>query len=139
MGGGQDGITCPQCSSTEADIIHMFARCPGLDTWLGEIENFLRIALKINVNLTTQLVLLGICDNDILADNHPFLFIAMAVARICIAAAWLDPQAPGFQQGLGRLLATYNLEKGVYGKKGLKARRRGEKIWNPLKQCKEGN
>lgn len=53
------------------------------------------------------------------------IFVAMAVFRLCVSSAWLDINAPVFQQWRSRLLATCSLEVAIYTRKGHGKRKKG--------------
>lgn len=134
--GGTAGITCPHCDSFGADIIHIFSTCPQLYSLRTAVERFMEENLGIRVSLSSAWIILGVGDTE---DQLVcfFLFMAMAVLRLCIARAWLHRSPPTFQQWLATLLSVYNLEKGIYAVKGRKGRALGIRIWEPIRKWKE--
>lgn len=100
--GGLSGITCPQCGAMAADLVHMFGSCPRLPGLLESIMEFLDRSLGLKITLTSDLVLLGLSRTEQNEMAYQFLFVAMAVLRMNIASAWLDPSSPTFHQWLAQ-------------------------------------
>ncbi|KAJ1161638.1 hypothetical protein NDU88_002122 [Pleurodeles waltl] len=61
-----------------------------------------------------------------------FLYVAMAIFRLCITTDWIKEEPSTFEVWRSRLLAIYNIELSLYKLKGHKKRHRGERIWAPL-------
>lgn len=129
--GDGKGAYCPRCSAHKADIIHMFATCNKLEPLIRDIKGFLKEKLHLQVELDAPAILLGI---STLTEKQggAMLIIAVAVYRLCIASAWLDPIPPSFQQWVAQLLAIFNLEKAIYRRRGRKAKSKGFEIWKPV-------
>lgn len=137
IGGGTVGIRCPRCDSAEADIVHIFATCPHLQPVLSAVVSFMSNSLGVSISANPAWVILGVSGDY---EQHPkfyFVFVAMAVLRLCIATLWLDKEPPTFRQWLAKLLSIYNLEKRVYARKGRKGRILGECIWEPMAKWKD--
>ncbi|KAJ1145588.1 hypothetical protein NDU88_011874 [Pleurodeles waltl] len=78
-------------------------------------------------------VMLGISEEQGLSKaERDLFFVAMATARMCSAAGWVDPEAPSFAEWQARFLAMYNLEEGVYERRGRWARKKGNLNWAPV-------
>ncbi|KAJ1133125.1 hypothetical protein NDU88_011422 [Pleurodeles waltl] len=134
---GKSSGLCNRCGEEEAEILHMFYVCPMLRVLLCEIEVFLKKITGCNVQLSAMLVLLGVMDSTEgieppLYKIRRFLFVAMAIFRLCIATDWIKKEPPTFEGWRSRLLAIYNIELSLYKLKGHKKRHRGEQIWAPL-------
>ncbi|KAJ1129736.1 hypothetical protein NDU88_008102 [Pleurodeles waltl] len=86
------------------------------------------------VEITPQLVLQGIDGVVYLEYSQRFLFLAMSVARCCIASDWLESTPPTFNHWLARMCSMFYLEMGSYACKGRGRRRMGEAIWAPFAQ-----
>ncbi|KAJ1151090.1 hypothetical protein NDU88_003877 [Pleurodeles waltl] len=81
------------------------------------------------VEITPQLVLLGTDGVAYPEYSQRFLFLAMSVARCCIASNWLESTPPTFNHWLVRMCSLFYLEMGSYACKGRRRRRMGEAIW----------
>ncbi|KAJ1165997.1 hypothetical protein NDU88_006410 [Pleurodeles waltl] len=86
------------------------------------------------VEMTPQLVLLGTDGVVYLEYSQRFLFLAMSVARCCIASDWLESTPPTFNHWLARMCSMFYLEMGSYACKGRGRRRMGEAILAPFAQ-----
>lgn len=130
--GDGKGTRCPRCILFKADITHIFATCDSLQGLIKDISAFLSEIFHCQVEISVGEILLG-CDNNVRPRTmQALLFVSMAVLRLCIASAWLDPTPPAFQQWRCRILATCNLELAIYKRKGLKKKKKGLEIWEPL-------
>ncbi|KAJ1081021.1 hypothetical protein NDU88_001208 [Pleurodeles waltl] len=129
--------SCNQCGEVEAEITHMFFVCPMLQGILNEIEVFLKKITLCNIRVTVMLVVLGVVDSPesmepALYKIRRFLFLSMAIYRLCIATDWLKKEPPTFESWRSRLLTIYNTELSLYKLKGHKKRHRGERMWAPM-------
>ncbi|KAJ1206095.1 hypothetical protein NDU88_001505 [Pleurodeles waltl] len=134
---GKSSGLCIRCGEEEAEILHMFYACPMLRVFLCEIEVFLKKITGCNVQLSVMLVLLGVMDSTEgieppLYKIRRFLFVTMAIFRLCIATDWIKKEPPTFEGWRSRLLAIYNIELSLYKLKGYTKKHRGERIWAPL-------
>ncbi|KAJ1162263.1 hypothetical protein NDU88_002731 [Pleurodeles waltl] len=96
---GKSSRLCTRCGEEEAEILHMFYACPMLRVFLCEIEVFLKKITGCNVQLSVMLVLLGVMDSTEgieppLYKIRQFLFVAMAIFRLCTATDWIKKEPP---------------------------------------------
>lgn len=130
--GGTAGICCPRCGLLAADSIHMFAVCPGLSQTLQEIGKRLDSILGFAVTLTSQVIVLGVSNQDMEESHRKLVYVSMAVFRLCVASLWLDPSPPSVHVWFGKLLSTYKWEVSVFERRGRRARAEGLLTWAPL-------
>ncbi|KAJ1206836.1 hypothetical protein NDU88_002233 [Pleurodeles waltl] len=99
---GKSSGICTRCGEAEAEITHMFFACPMLRGILNEIEVFLKKITGCNVQVTVMLVVLGVNDSSesmepALYKIRRFLFLTMAIYRLCIATDWIKKEPPTFE------------------------------------------
>ncbi|KAJ1214315.1 hypothetical protein NDU88_001934 [Pleurodeles waltl] len=106
----------------------MYATCIKLSTLLEKVEQFIKEVTSHDVELNTGVVMFGVSDM-IEPPLTKFVFVIMAVYRLCISTAWLDQHPPTFQIWLDRLLSVYQLELAPFERKGREGRRNGQAMW----------
>lgn len=98
---GLDDRKCFRYSADSVDIVHIFYMCRKLTQLLGHIEKFLSGITGVEINITSSAMLMGTGDDR--TEGHPafefryLIFIAVAVARLCIASMWLQKETPTFE------------------------------------------
>lgn len=105
---------CFRCESDNADCLHIFYVCGKLSMFISKIEMFLSVMTQICIRITAAMMLLG-TGSDLepgkpMYKHRYLLFLAMTVARLCIASAWLQPEAPVFEVWRARMYNIYHLE-----------------------------
>lgn len=57
-----------------------------------------------------------------------FIFMAMAVTRLCVASMWLQSEAPSYEMWRAKFYNVFNLEFSLYRIKSLRKKQLGIKI-----------
>ena len=126
----RDTSVCPRCNNLEADLLHMFATCPALESYWRLVLSYIGDIIESPLIFSPTLIIFGY---DVKYGKNLLLFIAIVTARMCIAKHWIDSNHPSYAQWLNYFLAIYHLEIAVNEGKDIRSYRNRTKVWAPLK------
>lgn len=132
---GSDG-KCFRCKQDNADLLHVFCQCSVLGPFINHIERFLSVIIQVPLQFSPSMILLGIGqelnEGQLLYKFRYLLFISTAIARLCVASLWLQPEAPPFEMWRAKFFNFYNLESSLYALKKPRRHKFGLSIWEPV-------